>query len=268
MNLEKLYENINSLVALEIFGYGNSLLTVEKEFSTELLYLRNITNDLFSKEDESTRFNILRVFDIYYRNGKPIITDDKYDGLLKQYESSFENFIDPIMFEPSIDAWKKSEHDIPMGSLDKQTTEEEIEKWNSKKNISGNDILISEKLDGISCCLTYKRGRFIKAVTRGNGKVGDDITPNAIYFDGIVKILNEPWDCSVRGELVITKENFERINEILISKGIDPIKNTRNGVAGLATKYKGRNEEILSLITFIAYDVQVFDMYDTGENVV
>jgi len=268
MKLNELYEKLNSLVALEIFSYTDSLKSVEEEFPTEFFYLNNLTNDIFKKENENTQFNILRIFDVYYRNGKPLITDSKYDGFFKFYESSFDDYVDPVMFEPSIDAWEKSEHDIPMGSLDKQTTVDEIEKWNKKKNISGKEILISEKLDGISCCVSFKKGRFIKAVTRGNGKVGDNITQNAIYFDGVVKRLNEPWDCDIRGELVITKDNFKLINEILISTGKDPLKNTRNGVAGLATKYKGRNEEILSLITFIAYDVQVFDMYDTGENVV
>lgn len=119
-----------------------------------------------------------------------------------------------------------------------------------------------------NCELEYKRGRFVRAVTRGNGKVGDDITPNAIYFDGVIKRLNEPWDCAIRGEVMITKENLNTINDILVKNGKDPLKNTRNGVAGQATRYKDRNEEILSLITFIAYDVHIFDMYDTGENVV
>lgn len=268
MKLNELYEKLNSLVALEIFSYADSLKTVEEEFPSEYLYLGNITNDIFSKEDENTQFNVLRIFDVYYRNGEPLITDSKYDGFYKIYESSFSDSVDPVMFEPSIDAWEKAEHDIPMGSLDKQTTVDEIEKWNKKKNISGKEILISEKLDGISLELNFKKGRFTKAITRGDGKTGDDITKNAIYFDGVVKRLNEPWDCSIRGEVMITKENFKRINDILVANGKEPLKNTRNGVAGLATKYKDRNEEILSLITFIAYDVQVFDMYDTGENVV
>ncbi len=119
-----------------------------------------------------------------------------------------------------------------------------------------------------NCEAVYKRGKFVRAVTRGDGKKGDDITANAIYFDGMVKELQEPWDCSVRGETVITKENLVEINKILVAEGNDPLKNTRNGVSGQATKCKGRNEEILSLVTFIAFDVQVLRVYETNENVI
>lgn len=172
------------------------------------------------------------------------------------------------MFEPSINSWNKEIHQMPMGSLDKQSTIDEIEKWNSKSDIKGSGgIVISEKLDGISLELIFERGKFVKAITRGDGKQGDDITENAHYFDGVVKELQEPWDCSIRGEVVITKNNLKLINEILIKEGKDPLKNTRNGVSGQATRYKDRNEDILSLITFIAYEVQVYKVYDTGENV-
>lgn len=118
-----------------------------------------------------------------------------------------------------------------------------------------------------NCEVIYKNGKFHKAVTRGDGKKGDDITANAQYFDGMVKTLNEPWDCAIRGEVMITKPNLQKINKILVDAGKEPLKNTRNGVAGMATKYKDRNEEILSLITFIAYDIQIFKAYETGENV-
>lgn len=113
-----------------------------------------------------------------------------------------------------------------------------------------------------NCEVIYKKGKFVKAVTRGDGKKGDDITENAQYFDGMVKELGECWDCAVRGEVMITKDNLHSINTILMSTGKDPLKNTRNGVSGMATKYKDRNEEILSLITFMAYDIQVFKVYD------
>lgn len=118
-----------------------------------------------------------------------------------------------------------------------------------------------------NCELKYKKGKFVQAITRGDGKKGDDITENAIYFDGVVKELQEPWDCSIRGEVMITKNDLISINTILLTLGKEPLKNTRNGVAGLATKFKDRNEEILSLISFYAYDIQVFAVHETGENV-
>lgn len=268
MQLNKLYEVVNGMVSLEIFGYADTLKNIEAQFPTEFMYLNNMFPDKFSKEEERIQFEILRVYDVYYRNGQPLITDQKYDVLYNIYEGNagVENTA-PVMFEPSIDAWKKVEHVIPMGSLDKQTTVEEIEKWNNKPGIRGKEILVSEKLDGISLEIFFEKGRFVRAVTRGDGKKGDDITENAQYFDGIVKTLNEPWDCAIRGEVMITKPNLQIINDLLVKAGKDPLKNTRNGVAGLATKYKDRNEEILSLITFLAYDIHVFAVHDTGENV-
>ena len=267
MNLNKLYEKINGLVALEIFDYGDTQKTLEKEFSGEFLHLNNLTPSIFKDFDMYTQFSILRIYDVYFRNGKPLISDSLYDGLYKIYEAHNGVDTNPVMFEPSINAWSKAKHDIPMGSLDKQTSIEDIEKWNLKTGIAGKGILISEKLDGISLELNYSKGKFVRAVTRGDGVEGDDITENAIYFNGVVKELQEPWDCAVRGEVMIVKDNLEKINKILVSNGKEPLKNTRNGVAGQATKFKERNEEILSLITFLAYELQVFQIHETGENV-
>lgn len=116
-----------------------------------------------------------------------------------------------------------------------------------------------------NCEVIYEKGKFVRAVTRGDGLEGDDITENAIYFDGIVKELTECMDCAVRGEVIITKNNLHSINTILMANGKDTLKNTRNGVAGQATSYKDRNIDILELITFIAYEIQVFNIHNTGE---
>jgi len=268
MDYNTYYEKLNGLAAMELFGWKESMDTLEAEFSAEFIYLTNMTLEQFSKEEERTKFEILRVYDVYFRNGQPLVTDSFYDGLYELYQKESGDTTEVIMFEPSIDAWEKHEHSMPMGSLDKQSTVEEIEKWNSKKNIKGIPSITSEKLDGIGLEVIYERGRFVRAVTRGDGKKGDDITPNAIYFDGMVKEIQEPWDCSVRGEVMILKDNLTEINKILEKEGKEPLKNTRNGVSGQATRYKGRNEEILSLITFIAVDVQVFKIHETHENVI
>ena len=268
MKFDELYEKLNSLVAFELFDYESNQKALETEFVKEFLYLNNMSLDVFKKESAKDKFGILRIYDVYFRNGKPLIDDASYDTLYKIYEPTSNKPQKNVMFEPSLNAWEKADHIIPMGSLDKQTTTDEIEKWNLKKGVNGKSILVSEKLDGISLEAVFEKGKFVRAITRGDGKKGDDITQNAKYFDGMVNELTEPWDCAIRGEVVITKQNLNKINEILVSNGKDPLKNTRNGVAGLATKFKDRNEEILSLITFIAYDLQVFDVHATGENVI
>lgn len=266
MNFNKMYESIQSMIALEIFLTLDGMDTINAKFSSEIMHLDNMSNSIFSKLTIDEQFQILRIFDVYFRSGIPRITDSVYDGFNNIYNKSSGN-TDPIMFEPSISAWTKTKHQIPMGSLSKCSTIEEIEKWNNKPSIKASPKLISEKLDGISLELIYEKGKLTKAITRGDGLEGDDITSNALYFDGVVKELMESMDCAVRGEVVITKENLSNINEILTSNAKDPLKNTRNGVAGLATKFKDRNEEILEMITFIAYEIQIFAMHDTGENV-
>jgi len=268
MKFPQYFEKLNSVVALELFGYKPSMDAIEDEFSAEHMYLVNMTLEVFSKIDAHSMFEILRIYDVYFRNGSPLVNDSFYDGLYKAYQIKSGDKAEVIMFEPSIDAWKECEHDMPMGSLDKQSTVDEIKKWNAKKHVAGLPTVLSEKLDGISLEVVYKRGKFSRAVTRGDGKKGDDITQNAVYFDGMIKDLSEPWDCSIRGGVVITKGNLVEINKILEKEGKEPLKNTRNGVSGQATKYKDRNEEILSLITFIAYDVQVYKVYETYDNVI
>lgn len=268
MKFNKLYQKLQESAALEVLDDETVLSSLENEFATELTHLLNM-GDFFKTYDQENQRAILKVYDVLYRVGMPLIEDAEYDKYENQFNSTFGSETpDVIMFEPTVAAWKKAEHNIPMGSLGKCTSVEEIEKWNAKDKIAGKEKLISEKLDGISLSLQYERGRFKRAITRGDGKEGDDITENAYYFDGVVKELGECMDCTVRGELIITKENFETINSILVSSGKDRLKNTRNGVAGLATKFKDRNEEILGLITFMAYEIQVFKIHETGENVV
>jgi len=151
MNLNKLYEKINSMVALDIFNYSETQKSIESEFAQEFLFLNNLNNDLFRQEDDDSQLKILSIYDIYFRNGAPLISDNHYDGFYKIYSDAQLEPMEPIMFEPSISAWGKVEHDIPMGSLDKQSSIEDIEKWNSKKGIAGKPTVISEKMDGISC---------------------------------------------------------------------------------------------------------------------
>ena len=261
MKWYNVYEKLNAIVTLELFDHSESRKQLVNDFSPEFSYLNNMSNELFSNEPTAEQFGILRIYDVYFRNGAPLITDNEYDGLLKIYESAAEN-PNNIMFEPTLNAWEKVVHDIPMGSLDKQTDIDDIEKWNAKKGIVGTETLISEKLDGISLEAIYHKGKFVQAITRGDGHVGDDITENARYFDGILPTLDVSWDCSIRGEVMLTKNKLHSVNTLLMAKGKEPYKNTRNGVSGVATKFKDRDEAILSLISFVAFDVQIFDVND------
>jgi len=253
MNFNEMYTELETLIKMEIFEEN-----VQEKFMTkyqneiDTLQSLNSLND-YEQED---KILILEILNLFYRIGQPLISDEKYDKLYNEVSDEIQK---EISFDPNLDQWEKIKHKIPMGSLSKMTNLEEIEKWNVKDEIYNKPKLISEKLDGISLSVEYKDGKFIRAVTRGDGKEGDDITENAKYFDGMVKKLSLPLDCVVRGEVIITHENFEEINKILKENGKRTLKNPRNGVAGLATSFKNRNIDILGKISFLAYEIKVFE---------
>jgi NAD-dependent DNA ligase len=258
MNLKQMIEKIQQYITFEIFLDEQSQLRLLNEFEKEFIFLKNLTPEKFQSISEQEQFDILTIFDMFYRNGLPIINDKTYDELEEIYKLKSKTN-QPIFFEPNIEGWKKENHLMPMGSLSKCVKLEEMEKWNNKELIKDAPKVISEKMDGISLELIFEKGKFEKAITRGDGKKGENITENAKYFEGVVKELSMPLNCAIRGELVITKENFNKINQILKQNGEKQLKNTRNGVAGLATRFKNRNSDILEKITFFAYEIKIFE---------
>lgn len=266
MRFNDLKSKLGVLASMELLDIPDNHKAVYSEFSAEHIHLMNMQVDQFKQYSVTEQSVILAIYDIYFRNGNPIISDNLYDGFFEAYEIA-TGAKQVVLFEPSISAWEQAEHKLPMGSLSKCTSIEEIDKWLRKSVVKGTEKLLSEKLDGISCELIYECGHFKQAITRGNGMVGDDITENAKYFDGIVKTLSDPFDCSIRGELIITKDNFEILNELLQSLNKPVMKNTRNAVASQATKFKDRNIEVLNLITFIGYEIQIFNLEERGADV-
>jgi len=108
------------------------------------------------------------------------------------------------------------------------------------------EIIIQEKLDGISMALNYREGRLISAVTRGNGDVGDDITLNASHFQGVPQYIADPGEVSIRGEVVLPWLAFKAYWE---PQGKANPRNTTSGVC------KGRSsEKDLNTLLFVAYD--------------
>ena len=263
MRFDELYTRLSASISMEILD--EVLMDIVAEFEDEMALLSTMSKEKF--ESSEHQYNILRLYDVLFRVGRELIEDKEYDMYFEIYNATLaEEDQAPIMFEPTINAWKKEKHLIPMGSLRKCSTVEEIEKWNDRKELNGHPRAISEKLDGISLEVLYQKGKFHKAITRGDGFEGDDITENARYFDGMVKDLCDPWDCAVRGEVMIKKEDLITINALLEKDGKQKLKNCRNGVAGLATSFKDRKEELLGLITFIAYEIKVFEIHGSGDN--
>lgn len=120
----------------------------------------------------------------------------------------------------------KAEHEQPALSLDKTKEMEQLQDFQGD-----HGAVLSWKLDGLTVVLTYKDGKLEKAVTRGNGLVGEVITENAKNFVNVPLQIPVAGDMTVRGEAIITYEDFERINASL-PEGEEPYKNPRNLCAG------------------------------------
>lgn len=150
----------------------------------------------------------------YYAEDKEIISNFEYDRLYDELQAlERETGIvlagSPTMkvgFE-AVDELPKERHERPMLSLDKTKDREELAEW-----LQGREGLLSWKLDGLTIVLTYREGKLLKAVTRGNGEIGEVITGNARVFKNIPLQISYTGDLILRGEAVITYSDFERMN--------------------------------------------------------
>lgn len=195
------------------------------------------------------------VANVAYRKGAPIMTDQEYDDLLEQYQKEvepevFEDFVSNLN-EGIVETQDgKVKHPFIMGSLEKVKAEEPeiVKKW-IKENIK-TAMSVSAKVDGISSRAQYVNGRLVSLTTRGDGYLGMDITSKAKYIKGLPKELNRNFNGSIRGELVILKNDFELMK--------DKYANPRNACAGIMNRKDGDkkfNENELRCITFVPYTI-------------
>jgi len=155
--------------------------------------------------------------------------DKLYDELVKLEEDTGITLSDSptvnVGYE-SVDFLPKEAHEKPMLSLSKTKDREELKSW-----VGDKEALLSWKLDGLTVVLTYKDGELFKAVTRGNGEVGEVITANARTFKNIPLKISYKGDLIIRGEAVITYSDFEMINAG-IEDADSKYKNPRNLCSG------------------------------------
>ncbi|OXM56419.1 DNA ligase (NAD(+)) LigA [Amycolatopsis thailandensis] len=144
-------------------------------------------------------------------------------------------------------------HETPMLSLDKITTAAELEQFTNTLN--AGTAVVEAKFDGMACHVDYHDGRLVRAVSRGDGMAGDDITHQVTREPGVAglpKSLPHPWSGSVRGEIFMTNTDFETANAARVAAGKPPFVNPRNAVAGSIRKI----ERIHSVpMSFAAYAI-------------
>lgn len=179
----------------------------------------------------------------YYIENDPIMSDRKYDELTKKYHQKTGNRWDIIAPKPEVPTEKEVKHDVPMKSLQNTYDEAELEEWLNKYDV--DRYIFEPKHDGIAVNLKYKNGRLKVAATRGDGEIGEDITANTLYVDGIPVNIEGKFTGEIRGEVIMTWDEFE--------KHKDEFANPRNLAAGTLRK-KDPKEASKRNLKFYAYD--------------
>ena len=183
----------------------------------------------------------------YHVLDDPEISDAEYDRLfdeLKQLEEeqpalASENSPTRRVGAAPSDKFRKVDHIAPMGSLEKVTTDEAIVKWaeDVRKRLDSDEpvaYVIEPKIDGSAVSLVYERGQFVRGATRGDGRRGEDVTPNLRTIRSIPLTLRSdvPELLEVRGEVYFPLTQFARVNEQLAAAGKKTAPNPRNAAAG------------------------------------
>lgn len=169
----------------------------------------------------------------YYAQDKEVMSNFEYDKLYDELENLEKETGVILANSPTVqvgyeavEELPKDRHEQPMLSLGKTKSREELQEW-----VQDKTALLSWKLDGLTVVLTYSEGKLAKAVTRGNGEVGEVVTNNAKVFKNIPLSIPFKGNLIVRGEAVITYSDFARINEE-ISEEEAKYKNPRNLCSG------------------------------------
>lgn len=173
--------------------------------------------------------------DAYYNNNESLISDFEYDKLVEELNELYKkNGITPTKVGANpISKFSKVEHKVPMLSLENSYNIEDIVKWiQSVCDTNSIEIEVEPKIDGLSISCIYKNGELVQAITRGNGTIGEDVTENVMQIRNIPLKLKEPVSIEVRGEVYMTRENFDKVNEQRKSEGEIPYANPRNLASG------------------------------------
>ena len=218
---------------------------------------------------------------LYHGHDDPVISDKEFDNICIEYDNlvvrnpnlGFTKRED-VGFEP-LEKFTKIKHSKPMLSLNNgfnlNDIDDFIERTRKYLNISRDDIefVCEPKIDGLSISLLYENGELSQALTRGNGYEGELVTENILTIDNIPKkIIDYPEFLEVRGEIFISKNDFEKLNKEQLTNDKKVFSNPRNAAAG-SIRQKDSNEIKKRNLMFFAYTVgEVSDenLFDTQIN--
>ena len=199
----------------------------------------------------------------YYNDDAPEISDFEYDKLmsrLKEIEKQFPEFITKTSPTQIVGgnamrtAGKIVAHDVQMLSLQDVFSREDVENFveDILKKFPDTEFVVEEKIDGLSLALRYENGELFQAITRGDGLQGEDVTENAKVIADVVQKISDVKYFEIRGEVYMTKKNFEKVNQRQESLGLKIFANPRNCAAGTLRQLDSRivAERNLSMFVF------------------
>ena len=189
---------------------------------------------------------LLKYYTQMYFDDKQVVSDFEYDMLMKELKGIEKEFPDLIREDSPTQkvgasikkGFKKVTHEVPLQSLQDVFSFEEVREFDERmrklaeENNKELKYVVETKIDGLSAALEYKNGIFVRGATRGNGTVGEDVTENLKTIKTIPQKLSEPIDITVRGEVFIGKEEFEKLNSDRLMDEEEQFANARNAAAG------------------------------------
>ena len=197
----------------------------------------------------------------YYTLDNPSITDQEYDSLMDELIKLETNNPSLVRVDSPtvriggevISEFKKVTHEVPMMSLGDIFNEEELIDFDEKvkKVVSNPEYVCELKIDGLSVSLLYENGKLVRAATRGDGTVGEDITHNVRTIKNVPLSLPEDIDIEVRGEIYMPLSSFEKLNEERKEKGEKEFANPRNAAAGSVRQLDSKIASERNLSTFM-----------------
>lgn len=202
---------------------------------------------------------------LYHEKDSPEISDEAYDSLvreLKTLEGADDEATDSVanlVGGEASEAFSKVEHKVRQWSLGNVFTTDELYEWEERiKRLLPSDTkldyVVEHKLDGLKLIVTYEKGKLVRAATRGNGVVGEDVTHTARTIADLPHKLSKPISLIASGEVWLSEKEFKRINKNREQKGEALFANPRNAAAGSLRQLDPAVAEERNL-SYITYDI-------------
>jgi len=215
----------------------------------------------------------------YYVLDNPLVTDEEYDRLYKEVENYEKENPDKIdkssptqrVGDVILEEFKKAKHLTKMWSMEDVFDKNEFVDWvNRVKKLAQSEITfyVEPKFDGASLNLIYKNGTLIRAETRGNGEIGEDVTQNAKTIQSIPLDIEYKGLIEIRGEVVIKKEDFEKLNQERLKNNEATFANPRNAAAGSLRQLDSRITAKRPLIFYpwgVGYPVETLNSDEVSQ---